>query len=322
MARILTFNSHEAYIANLARTGFPMDVVCDLPGHHHEGWDERMRPIPENVRIVSLSRALAKRDGYDCVIGHNITDLLAVKGMDGPARVLVLHSSLEGRMAQERVRVEPRALRDAIARYLSLVRGRVVAISEMKAKTWDLPCSVIRGAVDVDDYGPWDGHVASGLRVANHVTQKSEYLLWPLHEEIVRNDLPCRLVGVNPDRAGVAPANGWDELKQLYRTHRFFLHTAAAGLEDGYNLASLEAMATGLPVISNEHESCPIEHGRSGFVSDQAEVLREGARQLLVDPAAARRMGARAREVARESFPIERFVDAWRRLIAEAIEGH
>ncbi len=321
MPRLLTFNSHEAFIANLARTGFPMDVVCDLPGHHHEGWDERMRPAPDNVRLIGLAQALEARGAYDCIVGHNITDLLAVKRLDGPARVLVLHSSLEGRLAQERVRVDAAALRAAIEKYLSLVRGRIVVISEMKAKTWDLPCTVIRGAVDVDDYGPWSGEVASGLRVANHVTQKSEYLLWPLHEEIVRDDLPCRLVGVNPDWAGVEPAEGWDALRALYRSHRFFLHTAAPDLEDGFNLASLEAMASGMPVLSNAHPSCPVEDGRSGFVSDSAEALREGARALLADATLARRLGEAAREVAREQFSITRFVSAWQQLVEEAIRA-
>ena len=317
VARILTFNSHEAYIANLARTGFPLDVVCDLPGHHCEGWDARMRPIPSNVTIVRLDQALERH--YDCVIGHNLTDLLAAKHVEGAARVLVLHSSLTGRVEQEGARVDPGALSAAIRQYLGLVGGRAVVISPMKAKTWGLPCDVIPGAVDVDDYHAWSGDIASGLRVANHVTQKSRYLKWRFHEEIVRDDLPCRLVGVNPDRRGVAPAEGWDDLKRLYAAHRFYVHTAAGELEDGYNLASLEAMASGVPVVTNVHESCPVEDGVSGFVSDSSEVLREGARALLADRERARRMGERAREAVRECFSMAGFVDAWRRVISEAV---
>ena len=97
------------------------------------------------------------------------------------------------------------------------------------------------------------------------------------------------------------------------------MHTAAPGLEDGYNLASLEAMASGLPVIGNAHESCPVEHGVSGFVSDSAETLREGARELLADRERARAMGERARAVVREAFSMDAFVEAWQRVVAEAI---
>lgn len=319
--RILTFNSHEAYIANLARTGHTLDVVCDLPGHHHAGWDERMRPVPENVRIIGVAEALAGADEYACIIGHNITDLLAVKSVQGPARILVLHASLEGRMTQEQVDVDPAALRGAIVKYLGLVGGRVVVISEMKAKTWDLPADIIPGAVDPDDYAPWEGAVESGLRVANHVKQKSEYLLWQFHEEIFRADLPCRLVGVNPDRPGVSPAAGWADLRRLLREHRFFVHTAAESLEDGYNLASLEAMAAGLPLVCNAHTSCPIEDGRSGFVSDSVEHLRDGVRRLLADRGLARQMGAAARELVGAQFPMAAFVDAWNRVIEEAVSA-
>jgi len=293
-------------------------VICDLPGHHVSGWDERMRPIPENVRIVGLERALAQASQYDCIIGHNITDLLAVKHADGPARILVLHSSLDGRIAEERSSVDSGALRAAIEKYLALVRGRLVVISEMKAESWGLAAEVIPGAVDIDDYGSWEGCVASGLRVANHVGLKAAYLLWPFHEAIFQNELPCRLVGVNPDRDGVEPARNWDDLKRLYREHRFFVHTAAPGLEDGYNLASLEAMAAGLPLVCNAHPSCPVEDGRSGIVSDSPEILREGVRRLLAEPELARTMGEAGREIVHERFSMPAFIDSWQRVIEEA----
>lgn len=315
--RILTFNSHEGYVSDLARVGEPMDVVIDLGGHHVVGWDERMRPIPRNIRLVRL--ADVGRDRYDCIIAHNITDLLAVKRMPG-ARVLVLHSSLLGRLEQEGSRQSPEQIADAVRTYMKLVGVRIVVVSEMKRRTWGLDAEVITAAADIDEYGPWDGTVASALRVANHVTQKTRYLRWEMHERIF-SDLPCKLVGVNPDRQGVEPARGWDDLKQLYRSHRLFVHTAEPELEDGYNMAMLEAMATGMPVLASAHPTSPIEDGVNGFISDDVEELRDAARELLARRDLARQLGARARDTVRDRFPMARFVQRWRDLLERSVAG-
>lgn len=315
MTRVLTFNSHEAYIHILARTGYPMDVVCDLPGHHVVGWDKRMRPLPNNARVIGLSDALRCSDAYDCIIGHTLTDLLAVKEVAGPRRVLVCHSSLAGRAAQEGSAVEPESFRAAVERYLHLTDTIPVMISSMKAASWGLPAVIIPGAVDSAAYGSWRGNTSCGLRVANHVTAKAAFLDWDFHQRCFGSGVPCKLVGENPDMPGIEPAAGWDELKELFRSHRFFVHTANPIYEDGYNLASLEAMATGMPIVCNESPSCPIEHGVSGFVSNDPDELREGALRLLADAALARQMGEAARARAAERFSLGAFVDAWRRVI-------
>ncbi|NNL86845.1 MAG: glycosyltransferase family 4 protein [Myxococcales bacterium] len=318
MTRVLTFNSHETYIHNLARVGYPMDVVCDLPGHHLIGWDHRMRPLPNNARVIGLSEALTLGSSYDCIVGHTLTDLLAVKAIVGPRRVLVFHSSLAGRAAQEKSAVDPEAFRSAVERYLSLTGATTVMISPMKAASWGLPAVIIPGAVDAEAYGPWRGEVASGLRVANHVTAKAAFLDWELHQQSFGEDCPCRLVGENPDMPGVEPAPGWARLKELFASHRFFVHTANPKYEDGYNLASLEAMATGMPIVCSKSSSCPIEDGVSGIVSNDPGELREGAQRLLSDFALAQRMGEAAREVAIEEFPIASFTNAWRHVIEGA----
>jgi glycosyltransferase involved in cell wall biosynthesis len=318
MTRVLTFNSHEAYIHNLAHTGYPTDVVCDLPGHHLIGWDHRMRPLPDNTRVVGLSEALARGGAYDCIVGHTLTDLLAVKAIEGPRRVLVFHSSLAGRVAQEKSTVDPESFRSVVERYLGLTGATPVMISSMKAASWGLPAVIITGAVDASAYGPWRGDLASGLRVANHVTAKAAFLDWDLHQKSFGADCPCRLVGENPDMPGVEPAPGWTQLKELFSSHRFFVHTANPTYEDGYNLASLEAMATGMPIVCNESPSCPIEDGVAGIVSNDPGELREGALRLLSDAELARRMGEAARAVAMETFPLSPFVDAWRQVIEGA----
>lgn len=91
------------------------------------------------------------------------------------------------------------------------------------------------------------------------------------------------------------------------QSHRFYVHTADPTLEDGYNMATIEAMAAGMPVLGNKHPSSPIKHGVSGFLSDEPNELRKYAQMLLEDKDLAIRMGREGQKTVREQFCKERF---------------
>jgi glycosyltransferase involved in cell wall biosynthesis len=116
----------------------------------------------------------------------------------------------------------------------------------------------------------------------------------------------------------VHPAGSWEELRRIFRRHRFYIHTADPRLEDGYNMATLEAMAAGLPVLGNRHPTSPVEHGVSGFLSDDPAELRGCALRLLEDRALAAQMGAAARECVARHFSGALFQAGFRRSIETA----
>ncbi len=113
-------------------------------------------------------------------------------------------------------------------------------------------------------------------------------------------------------------AKSWDHLKKMLQTHRFYIHTADPRLEDGYNMASIEAMAAGMPVLGNRHPSSPVEHAVSGFLSDDPDELRKYARMLLDDRDLAVRMGAEARKVVSEHFSAAKFKESFLQSIETA----
>jgi hypothetical protein len=118
----------------------------------------------------------------------------------------------------------------------------------------------------------------------------------------------------------VFPSKDWNDLKRMLSTHRFYVHTAHPDLEDGYNMASLEAMAAGLPIVGNRHPTSPVEHGVSGFLSDDPGELRQYALILLQNRDLARQMGEEARKVAAERFSMDRFAARFTRSIEIAKE--
>lgn len=312
--KLLVLNCHEAWVHQLGVLGAELDVVIGLPGRYTRTWDTRMRPVPPKARLLSLAEIRDAR--YDAVINHNITDLLDTKHLDAP-KLLVLHETLEGRMAQQGADFEPRDMRAMLNTYLASVGGHAVAISRSKAKSWGVTHMVVQNSADPDQYLEPVGDVACGIRVANHVVSKRVFLAWDFHEAAMQ-DVPCRLVGHNPELSGVEPAEDWAHLKRMLASHRFMVHTADPRYEDGYNMAVLEGMAAGLPILVNRHPTTIVQNGVTGYVCETPEEMRTHARRLLEDPALARQLGDNAREYVARQFGPDRFRVEFTRAVQEA----
>ena len=98
---------------------------------------------------------------------------------------------------------------------------------------------------------------------------------------------------------------GQEELASLYRNARFCVLSSN---EEGLGIVILEAMASGLPVISTDcggPATCIIE-GRTGLLTPvgDANALAEAMEKLLRDPALSIRMGKEGRRVAEERFSL------------------
>ena len=275
-----------------------------------------MRPLPDGARTLTLDEALTSGRAYDCVINHNITDLLDTRGLSVP-KLLVLHETLEGRMEQQGAEFDAKDMRALLNSYLASVGGHAIAISRMKARSWGVTHTVVQNSADPDAYLPHVGDVASGLRIANHIASKRVFLAWDFHEAAL-GGLPVRLVGHNPGMPNVEAASDWDHLKRMLCSHRFLVHTADPRFEDGYNMAVLEAMAAGLPVLTNEHPTTIVQHGATGFIASTPAEMREHAQRLLADEELARDLGGRAREFVQRSFSAARFRVEFTRAIQDA----
>jgi glycosyltransferase involved in cell wall biosynthesis len=300
-------------VHQLGLLGYDLDIIVDLPGKYNKGWDERMRPVPTHARLITLPQALDCNVNYYCLIAHNTTDLLDLRHRPEP-RLLVLHHTLEGRLREENSHTDPQDLKDMLRNYIDTVGGHVVATSMFKGESWGFTDDIVHFGINVDDYPPHEGEKARGLRICNFISSRRKILLWDFHEQAFEG-IPITLVGHNPDLPGVRAADNWDHLKAILRSHRFYIHTADPRFEAGYNMATVEAMAAGLPVLGNRHPTSPIKHGVSGFLSDNPKELQHYARILVEDRDLARLMGQRARQTTIERFSPVRFKHSFLRSI-------
>jgi spore maturation protein CgeB len=316
--RILTFNWHEPYICALAKTGHAFDVVERQKGGYR-GWMYEQRPLPPNVRIVkdATARERLRAGEYGVAVCHNMPDLAWVGEYRVP-KVVLFHNMLTTELALGGNVVHIDGYRAQVKALLAQC-GPVacVFISETKRADWQIEGNVITPGIDLADYGGYDGRDARVLRVGNLLRQRDLMLGYSAQCEIL-HDLPSTLLGLGTEEYGGRFSTGWDDLRECFRSHRVFLNTTVDGYEDGYNLAMLEAMATGMPVVSTANRTSPIVDGVNGFVGSDPAMLAERIAHLLTDRAEATRLGAAARATVREQFSMDSFVARWERVLLAA----
>lgn len=319
--RILTFNFHEPYLWLMAKTGLQFDV-----GHYDQGllartWNEAFRPKPPNLRLLTEPewRAAAAENRYDVIIAHNEMNAMDVITSKA-AKLLVCHnrrSFLNTSASCDQG--------DPIDLFKELLERLVehfafIFISESKRDDYGIPGRIILPGIDVNEFGGYTGETPCIVRVGNVIRERNWMFDVPF-QETVCHGLPNCLLGNNPGIPESKPAASFDDLLEHYRHNRCMLHVTRESFEDGYNLAMLEAMACGMPVVSLANWTSPLTDGVDGFVSYSAPQLRARLIELLENPALAREIGARGRETAAKIFPMEAFVTRWREAIFEAADN-
>ena len=318
--RVLTFNFHEPYLCLMAKTGldFTVGLYDDPP--LARAWQTQFRPIPPNMRFMPERawREELAAGKFDVVVAHNESNALTLLEYDVP-RLLVCHNRKTFlRTTVTGPQPNPAELIEKLLDRLRQDFG-FICISESKRADYGIPGTVILPGIDVEEYGGYSGDTPEVLRVGNMMRARNLMFDVDFQEQVcagIRN----RVVGGDPAMPEARESGSFEDLLHLYRSRRCLLHVTREEYEDGYNLALLEAMACGMPVVSLANRTSPITDGVDGFASYDASVLRGHVLELLNDLELARAIGARGRETVARKFPIAAFTENWRRAIEEAAE--
>ena len=311
---ILTVNWHTAYLYNLSQTGHRWTVL--------NKWQEFNRPLPTNFQLTNWATARRNFSEFDLVIGHSIWidvgRFLPYCIRYRKPYIQVIHGRrCRGGFSRSRLRQFAKLVYASLV-MKSLVRlglMRVVFISPYAASDWGLDGTAIDQGINLSELGPYEGTEPSLLTVGN--TLHREHFAF---EELmqIREQVPVKIVGVNPNIPDCRPSKDWEELRSFYCQNRAYLNLTREP-EDGHNLAELEAMGSGMPVISLKHRSTPIRDGENGFLVETVPEAVERAKQLLTDRELARSMGRCARETVERQFSLQVFRKRWNELMARSI---
>ena len=312
---VLVFNWHEPYICLFAHTGHRF-YIAPPAQYPNKVWNQAFRPLPANCRPLSWEQALAgvDRGDFDLVVGLALADLETMAGWKVPRLFVMLNmvatdTGLQGVEKQEFLeRLKPLFAQIDLA-----------FISEKKRLDWGWEAPVVVSGIDPEEYGGYSGHLPRVLRVGNGLKDRDHMQGFSIQEQLLGGEFPSTVLGENPGVPAARVSRDFADLKAQYQQHRLLLSTLTDQHEDGYNLAVLEAMATGMPVVCTANSSTPIVDGYNGFVSDDLAYLRQKIKCLLEDPELAAELGRNGRQTVAEGFNIATCAAGWDKVFKQSI---
>lgn len=194
----------------------------------------------------------------------------------------------------------------------------LVHVTHYNRLMWDngpTPTTVIEHSVAIDPTVGYQGHLERGITVINGMQKRPRITGYDLFLQ-ARQQVPLDVAGMQTEELGGLGDVPYRHLHRRIAEYRFLFSPIRY---TSLPLAVIEAMTIGMPVVALATTELPtvIEHGKSGYVSCNIEELITYMNHLLQYPDEARRMGAYARNVARERFGLERFARAWNAAFAQ-----
>jgi hypothetical protein len=301
--RILTWHVHGNYLYYLSQV--PHTFYLPVKPGRPEGYGGRLpgMPWPDNVCDVPADEV--KDLDLDVILyqSHkNYTKDQYEILSEGQRRLPRVH------LEHDPPRQQPTDTRHVVDDPNVLL----VHVTHFNDLMWDsgrTPTRVIEHGVIVPPDVRYGGELERGLVVVNGLASRGRRLGADVVQR-VREEVPLDLVGMGSEKAGGLGEVPHDRLPAFEARYRFFFNPIRY---TSLGLAVCEAMMIGMPILglATTEMVTAVENGVSGYAHTDVRHLVERMRELLADPAEARRLGQGARRRARERFGIKRFVDDW-----------
>jgi len=317
--RILTINRHEAFLTRLCDVGFQWEVLTSF-GNRQFPWSSNDN-LPSNLSLRLWSPAVGeeiKSGAYDVLVIHTIRDLAAFLPYRKIPKIFVAHIALYSHGFGRKVRWLIKRCVLELAMHLG--RLEVCAISEWKKETWRVPGAKVIPTPPSPTKPVQTGSPLRAVIVGNRLMEREE-IDRALIVDLLGTDLPISVLGDNPGIPQSVLFSRRSDFLEALSLHHIFIFTPKYPWEDGYNLAMLEAMQSGMAVVGLRHPRSLIEEGKNGFQCRNSGELAERLRQLIQDPARVRRFGERSKQIVAERFSPEAFVRDWSELLSGAAHG-
>jgi len=314
--RILTINRHEAFLSRLCNIGFQWDVLTSFKNKTFP-WISR-DSLPSNLALREWSPEVKEEIDsgvYDVLVIHTIRDLVDFLPYRKIPKIFVAHIALYSHGFGRKVRWLIKRFILELAMRLGPLR--ICAISEWKKQTWRVSGARViptppSPTIPVKTESP-----VRAVIVGNRLMEREE-IDRGLIIDLLATDLPISVLGDNP---GIPQSTSFSKRSGFLEAlsgHHIFIFTPRYPWEDGYNLAMLEAMQSGMAVLGLHHPGSFIEEGVNGYQCRNSTELADRLRELIQDPARVKRLGERSKQIVAERFSFEAFVRDWSELLSGA----
>jgi glycosyltransferase involved in cell wall biosynthesis len=301
--KILTWHTHGSYLYYLTQASHDF-YVLSKPGRP-SGYSGRCGHLPWGDNVIDLPVDRAKEVRFDCILfqdDHQYLEdqyLYLTDAQRRLPRIYIEHDTPREHPTDMRHPVDDR----------DVLLVHVTAFNELMWDNHGLTTRVIEHGVIAPKDAEYRGELQRGITVVNHLARRGRRVGADVFQR-ARAQVPLDLVGMGAEESGGLGEVLHAQLPQFASRYRFFFNPIRY---TSMGLAVIEAMMVGMPIVglATTEMATAIENGVSGYVDTNVETLIGRMRELLHDPALARRLGQGARRRALERFPIERFVRDW-----------
>lgn len=311
MVTAFSYNRHPAYQYLLSHADIDF-IVCDR-------WDATTRPRPDNVTFVDRSEIEWALSESDVWLSHLITpdlvDLLRyARRLGRPERIVqVMHGRADrtdhiqssGKRAM--YDVAKRAIQLPLSILPNVVPIEYVYITPFVANSWRMDGHVIEPGAPTGEITPASSRDGPPLVVGNDLDRGHFAIDMVRHLQQSRN---VRVCGAND--AVESTFMPWTELVQTYQSACCYLNLLRPP-ENAFNLATLEAMAGGCPIVTLPHPNSPFTHEETALVCETPAEFETAIDRLAEDRALRERLSEASRELATTRFDMDRFSNQWER---------
>jgi len=330
---VLTWHTHGSYLYYLSHAPHEFHVLAK-PGRP-PGYGGRCGPFPFGANVHDLPAEQARERRFDCILfqedhhWHKDQYELLTPAQRALPRIYLEHDppgwssgavfshgvgngasagNGNGNGAGRASTLWPTDLRHPVDDPKVLL----VHVTPFNELMWDSgrsPTRVIEHGVVIPPAARYRGDIERGLIITNHLARRGRRMGADLFAAL-RGELPLDLVGMGYLEAGGVGEVEHPQLPAFAARYRFLFSPVRYS---SLSLSVIEAMMAGMPVVAlaTAEMASVIAHGVSGYAVTDTRRLAPLMRDLLRDPALARRLGEAARRTALERFSIERFSADW-----------
>jgi len=303
---IMTFNTHERYQTQMAKTGH------DFYAFNYENgkeWFPKHADMPDNYF------QLPKNAVYPGIV----FDLILVHSKFGQFQTAtnVNHRLQIPMVVLEHTLPHENWPESHTEQFRRMTGDTNVFITEYSKRKWGIPGEVVYHSIDTDVFKPASGEPKAQVLTVAHDFINRDYALNFKGWDRITQGLNRVVIG---ETEGLSQAaESVDDLVKAYQQSLVYINPSTLS---PVPTSMLEAMACGCAIVSTETCEIPniIKHGENGFMSNDETELRGYVEKLLADPELAIHLGNNARETIKEKFSEERFINEWNTIFYGAIK--
>ncbi|HYD80449.1 MAG TPA: glycosyltransferase family 4 protein [Paucimonas sp.] len=301
--KILTWHTHGSYLYYLSQA--PHDFYVLSKPERPPGYGGRCGHLPWGGNVIDLPVERARDEEFDCILFQDDLQYLEDQHLYLSAAQRKLPRIY---LEHDTPREHPTDMRHPVDDQ-DVLLVHVTAFNELMWDNHGLATRVIEHGVIAPRGVEYGGELERGIVVVNHLARRGRRLGGDVFRQ-VRERVLLDLVGMGAEELDGLGEVLHARLPRFMARYRFFFNPIRY---TSLGLAVIEAMMTGLPIVglATTEMATVIDNDVSGYVGTDVAALTERMRELLRDPALARKLGQGARRRALERFDIGRFVRDW-----------